>query len=76
MPLRLLLHRTNKYITEKLLESPAFHRFAIYTHKRLTKITEEAIPYIDKSTRSSISFIENFKENIKREIQKSQWPKK
>ncbi|CAG8588807.1 15266_t:CDS:2 [Funneliformis mosseae] len=56
-------------------ESPAFHRFATRTHTHISKISEQASPYIDESARRTEIFMKSFKENLKREAEKANWPK-
>ncbi|RIA95488.1 hypothetical protein C1645_872703 [Glomus cerebriforme] len=72
---RLIHYWSTKFITEKLLESPAFHRFATRTHLHISKITEKASPYIDESAKRTEIFVKTFKENLKREAEKTNWPK-
>ncbi|PKC63733.1 hypothetical protein RhiirA1_346267 [Rhizophagus irregularis] len=66
---QLIHYWSRRYITEKLLESPAFHRFATKTHTHISKMTEKGI-----AKRTEI-FMRSFKENLKREAEKTNWPK-
>ncbi|RIB27060.1 hypothetical protein C2G38_1953956 [Gigaspora rosea] len=67
---RLIHYWASKYITEKLLASEAFHRFAIKTHRNVSKLTDQ-----DESVKRAKIFTDSFKENLKREAEKAQWPK-
>ncbi|CAB4383314.1 unnamed protein product [Rhizophagus irregularis] len=72
---QLIHYWSRRYITEKLLESPAFHRFATKTHTHISKMTEKASPYINESAKRTEIFMRSFKENLKREAEKTNWPK-
>ncbi|KAF0492610.1 hypothetical protein F8M41_021587 [Gigaspora margarita] len=72
---RLIHYWASKYITEKLLASEAFHRFAVKTHRNVSKLTDQAFPYVDESVKRAKIFTDSFKENLKREAEKAQWPK-
>ncbi|KAI9142396.1 hypothetical protein BKA69DRAFT_1166011 [Paraphysoderma sedebokerense] len=65
---RFFRYWTSQYITEKLLASPSFHRFAARTHQKVTEISERGINS-DVVHRAQI-FKDAFKENIKKEVEK------
>ncbi|GBC01904.1 hypothetical protein RclHR1_04380005 [Rhizophagus clarus] len=70
-----LVHLSTKFVTEKLLQSPAFHRFATTTHTHISRITEKASPYIEESAKRTEIFMNSFRESLKREAEKTNWPK-
>ncbi|KAL7753165.1 hypothetical protein RI367_001619 [Sorochytrium milnesiophthora] len=45
---RLLGVYAQRYITEKLLESPAFHRLARATHAKVTEATEKGMQKVQQ----------------------------
>ncbi|CAG8586120.1 4739_t:CDS:2 [Paraglomus occultum] len=75
MVLRFFRYWATEYLTEKLLESPAFHRFAAKTHRKVSQISNKASPYVDEASKRANIFVESFKENLRNEAQKKNWPK-
>ncbi|RKP27722.1 hypothetical protein SYNPS1DRAFT_20832 [Syncephalis pseudoplumigaleata] len=71
----ILRQLAEKHITEKLLESPAFHRMAARTHEKVEELTEKGgeiaqqLKETEAAKRAS-DFGEAFKEHLDREIKK------
>ncbi|RHZ81517.1 hypothetical protein Glove_120g152 [Diversispora epigaea] len=58
---RMLSSLASRYITQKLLESHAFHKFVGLTQNHV----EKASPYIEIGTKRAVTFTNNLVENVK-----------
>ncbi|KAI8052378.1 hypothetical protein BDF22DRAFT_687929 [Syncephalis plumigaleata] len=71
----ILRQLAEKHITEKLLESPAFHRMAARTHEKVEELSEkgsEVAGQIKKweTMKRANDFTEAFKEQLDKEMKK------
>jgi hypothetical protein len=72
---RLLHEAASKYIAEKLLECPAFHRFVAQTHPKVEELqqlgehTLEQLKHTEAGQRIQ-DFTQAFKENLEDELRR------
>ncbi|KAL1921424.1 uncharacterized protein VTP21DRAFT_11140 [Calcarisporiella thermophila] len=67
---RLISYWANQFITERLLQSPTFHRMAAKTHEKVSKLQNQSQPLIQEGSHRVNTFVQAFKENLKKESEK------
>ncbi|KXN72549.1 hypothetical protein CONCODRAFT_16087 [Conidiobolus coronatus NRRL 28638] len=66
---RIATQLATKYITEALLRSPAFHRFAGHTHRKINEFSQKGNEYINNA--DNIKQLNNRWDVFKREFNKN-----